>query len=462
MRIGDAGLGRVLVRILMVGAGVLLAAATLAPRSSAAADGETVLHSFCSAARCADGEHPILAGLIMDKSGHLYGTTPFGGAHEDGGTVFELTPNAAGTAWTETVLHSFCSAARCADGKFPDAGLIMDKSGNLYGNTVDGGAHYIANYCPSGCGTVFELTPDKARTAWTETVLHSFGSFCSEAGCDGENPFAGLIMDKSGNLYGTTEVGGAYDEGTVFELTPNRARTAWTETVLYSFCTEYYLTCPGGGEPFAGLIMDASGNLYGTTPYYGTSRYGGGTVFELTPNKARTAWTETVLYSFCSKTNCADGDGPEAGLIMDASGNLYGTTAAGGAHNGDGTVFELTPNRPRTAWTETVLYSFCSKTNCTDGWEPDAGLIRDASGSLYGTASAGGAHDSDGAVFELTPNRARTAWTETVLYSFCAKTNCTDGSEPNAGLIMDASGSLYGTTYAGGASFYGTVFELKP
>jgi uncharacterized repeat protein (TIGR03803 family) len=328
MRIGYARYNRIIARILIFGVSAVMAA-SLAPRSSTAADQEQVLWSFCSKATgvsaCADGTEPT-DGLIMDKTGNLYGTTGGGGAHSPAGTVFELTPNAARTKWTETTLYSFCSKGGddCTDGAGSAAGLIMDGSGRLYGTTGIGGTHGIEG------DTVFELTPNAARTEWTETVLYSF---CAEANCiDGKAPVAGLIMDGSGHVYGTTEEGGTGFYGTVFELAPNPARTKWAETILHSFGAE----AADGELPRAGLIM-SSGHLYGTT--YGGG-VGCGTAFELTPDAARTEWTETVLYSFCTKPG--SGSGPEAGLIMDKSGNLYGTTEEGGAHD-EGTVFELKP-----------------------------------------------------------------------------------------------------------------------
>ncbi len=291
-------------------AAVLAVAGLAAP--AATADTETVLYSFCAQRKCADGETPG-AGVIMDASGHLYGTTLVGGGH-GGGTACELTPNAAKTKWTETVLYRFCAQSECTDGAPPDTGLIMDKSGHLYGTTELGGAHES--------GTVFELTPNAAKTIWIHKILYSF---CAQTNCtDGESPDAGLIMDKPGHLYGTTELGGAHELGTVFELTPNAAKTKWTETVLYGFCAQS--ECTDGAEPIAGLIIDA-GHLYGTTGYGGA--LGAGTVFELTPNAAKTKWTETVLYSFCTQSACTDGAVPYAGLIMDKSGHLYGTTSYG-------------------------------------------------------------------------------------------------------------------------------------
>jgi uncharacterized repeat protein (TIGR03803 family) len=316
-------------------------AASLALRSGAATGQEEVLWNFCSkgGSRCTDGEFPI-AGLVMDGPGHLYGTTPFGGTPEwNAGVVFELTPKAGRTKWTETVLHRF---GECA------GGTCADGAYPVAGLIMDGSGHLYGTTFAGGtterdAGVVFELTPNAARTKWTETVPHSFCADVVGGVCtDGQEPFAGLVMDKLGHLYGTTSGGGAHGEGTVFELTPhNAARTKWTETVLYSFCAE--AGCTDGANPFAGLIMDGSGHLYGTT-YEGGGGYG--TVFELTPhNAARTKWTEAVLYSFCGGVvggRCIDGTGPKAGLIMDASGRLYGTTSEGGAH-GYGTVFELKP-----------------------------------------------------------------------------------------------------------------------
>jgi uncharacterized repeat protein (TIGR03803 family) len=275
---------------------------------------ETVLYSFRSGT---DGAVPG-AGLIFDAAGNLYGTTTAGGPNN--GTVFELTPTTAG-GWTEQVLYRFCSQANCTDGQYPYGSLIFDAAGNLYGTTEFGGTY--------GAGTVFKLTP-AAGGGWTETVLYSFGR-----GTDGASPLVGLIFDVVGNLYGTTTFGGTYGAGTVFELTPT-AGGGWTETVLHSFNPN---NGTDGFNPYAGLIFDAAGNLYGTT-YYGGS-YGGGTVFELTP-AAGGGWTETVLRSFGNGT---DGFWPYAGLIFDHAGNLYGTTEYGGTHN-YGTVFELTPIYP--------------------------------------------------------------------------------------------------------------------
>jgi uncharacterized repeat protein (TIGR03803 family) len=372
--------------------------------------------------------------------------------------VFELIPNTTRTQWTEKVLYSFCArgGTSCTDGSSPAADLIIDKAGHLYGTTLDGGLNNE--------GVVFELTPNAAGTQWAETVLHSF---CAQVACaDGAFPEGGLIMDKEGRLYGTTFGGGGTTEfaGTVFELAPNAARTRWTETVLYIFCSQP--GCIDGSGPVSGLLMDSAGHLYGTTQDGGTHGQYEGTVFELIPNSARTQWSEKVLYSFCARggTSCSDGAQPGSGLIM-VSGHLYGTTAEGGAHdagdprNPGGTVFELTPNAAGTQWTETVLHSFCAQVACADGANPTSGNLIEDVGHLYGTTSGGGAHAA-GMAFELTANAAGTQWAETVLHSFCAQPNCTDGQSPAGGLLMDSAGHLYGTTYLGGAPLAGTVFEV--
>ncbi len=320
----------------------------------------------------------------------------------------------------DNVLHSFQGGT---DGSYPQAGLTSDAAGNLYGTTFQGGT--------AGVGTVFELTPAGGGT-WTEKVLYSFG------GADGNGPFGGVIFDAAGNLYGTTIGGGTYLAGTAFELSPAGGGT-WTEKVLWSFGNG-----TDGTSPAAGLIFDAAGNLYGTTQTGGTN--GAGMVFELTPAGGG-SWTEKVLYSFGNGT---DGEQPAAGLIFDAAGNLYGTTAFGGTSS-KGTVFELTPAGGGN-WTEKVLLRF----NVTGGANPQAGLIFDAAGNLYGTTFGGGAYNL-GTLFELTPAGGGT-WTEQVLHSFG---NGTDGSGPWAGLTFDAAGNLYGTTRYGGSYGGGTVFRFS-
>ncbi|HXM23300.1 MAG TPA: choice-of-anchor tandem repeat GloVer-containing protein [Terriglobales bacterium] len=341
----------------------------------------------------------------------------------------------SGWAATEEALFSFNNKG----GALPDASVIFDAAGNLYSTAAYGGS----GSCTGGCGTVFELKP-KAGGGWTQKVLHRFANTAK----DGHYPYAGLVFDASGNLYGTTAFGGSGPCtggcGTVFELTP-KAGGGWTERVLHSFNGK------DGRYAEAALILDASGNLYGTTPVGGAHGYG--TVFELTQS-AGGAWTAKVLHNFNG------GYGSYGSLIFDTSGNLYGTTGGGGTYN-YGTVFKLTPNA-NGHWTETVLHSF----NGNDGLQPLAGLIL-KKGGLYGTTLSGGAYNG-GTVFELTP-KTGAGWTEKVLYSFCSSFfhSCPDGSGPQAALIFDATGNLFGTTASGGSTNCsevgcGTVFELTP
>jgi uncharacterized repeat protein (TIGR03803 family) len=408
-------------------AALVIVAIALVVTTTWAAMHERVVHTFRPNAT--DGVDPR-AGLIADKAGNLYGTAYWGGNYLVG-TVFELMPKAGG-GWTEKLLYSFNNNG--TDGSNPRGGLIFDAAGNLYGTTVGGGT--------DGAGTVFELTP-MLGGGWTEKVLYSF-QYYSYPYTDGASPLADLIFDAAGNLYGTTDGGGTYSSGTVFELTPTKGG-GWTEQVLYSFNP----SIGDGYYPFAGLIFDAAGNLYGTTSA-GGGNGGQGTVFELTPAQGG-GWTEKALYSF---TGYPDGGNPRSGLIFDAAGNLYGTTFRGGT-DGAGTVFELTLSKGG-GWTEQVLYTFTGM----DGRQPYAGLIFDAAGNLYGTTSGGGTIGY-GTVFELAP-KAGGGWTEQVLYNFGSGS---DGAFPQAALIFDAAGNLYGTTEEGGTNGYngyGTVFELTP
>jgi uncharacterized repeat protein (TIGR03803 family) len=382
-----------------------LAALMFTATLSARAQTLTVLHSFCSKKNCTDGAAPD-AGVIRDTAGNFFGTTVRGGAN-DYGTVFRI----AAKTGKETVLYSFCSQSNCTDGAGPEAGVIMDKEGNLYGTTAYGGAN--------GYGTVFELTPKGV-----ESVLHSF------AGCDtdGNEPQAGLFMDKEGNLFGTTEFGGEHCDGkvggTLFEI------TSTGESLLFSFGGK------DGSAPVASLISDGKGNLYGTASTGGPigANDGSGIVFKLTK-----MGREDILYSFKGGT---DGENPSAALFRDSQGNFYGTTAYGGAYF-DGTIFKVTPTGE-----ETVLYSFGSYP--TDGSYPIASLIMDSQGNLYGTTSYGGAY-SQGIIFKLD-----STGNETVLYNF----QTGNATVPYGNLIMDSEGNLYGTTY--GADANGTVFEFTP
>jgi uncharacterized repeat protein (TIGR03803 family) len=389
---------------------------------------ETVLYNFpCGPTGCEPSSN-----LIFDSAGNLYGTSPYGGA-TNYGVVFELSPQAGG-GWTEAVLHSFSDNGH--DGFHPQGGLIFDAAGNLYGTTSDGGDHRG--------GTVFELAP-QVGGGWSEFVLHNFGG-----GTDGSEPNAGLIMDATGNLYGTTTVGGAHGYGTAFELKPV-AGGGWTEKMLHSFSGT-----TDGSEPYAGLTFDAAGNLYGTTT--GGGAYLGGTVFELLP-QASGQWLGRVLHAFGQvNANGVSIVEPYGGVVFDQAGNLYGTTYYGGGGSG-GVVYELTPTAG--GWKETSVHNFGDGTSGGSGTNLYAGVVFDTAGNLYGTTINGGDEHGDcsgtgcGVVFELTPATGG-EWTETVLIDF----NYTDGGHPTGTLVFDSAGNIYGTTTAGGSGVFGTVFEI--
>jgi uncharacterized repeat protein (TIGR03803 family) len=410
---------------------VVLVAATCA-----LAVGQTykVLYSF--GGDTSDGTYPV-GNLMFDSAGNLYGTTTDGGANSFGGIVFQLSPQSDGT-WSEIVLYNFCATYRyllyCSDGEQPVAGLTFDAAGNLYGTTVLGGKPCWEFY--GTCGTVFKLAPPQPpATTWTETVLYAFCDtydFCY----DGAVPMSQLVFDSAGNLYGTAREGGAsvyqgglgIAAGDVFELSPT-SNGFWTETALYSF-NEFQ------GAPEAGVIFDASGNLYGTTEFGpGPS----GTVFEVSPSS--TGWTGQRLanfsYNFCST----------APLASDNNGNFYGTSYGIDAATGS-RVFGFNVQ------TQTKRSRAISN---AAGSQSLSGVLIDAKhGSLYGTAYAGGANNG-GTVWEVSHGAQPVA-----IYSFCAQSNCTDGMSPTGGLIEDQSGNLYGVTFSGGTYNKGVVFEITP
>jgi uncharacterized repeat protein (TIGR03803 family) len=327
----------------------------------------------------------------------------------------------------------------CADGTNPE-GLIFGKDGKLYGVAQTGGGY--------GFGAVFQLARGKGGS-WSQKVLYNFNA----SGADGYYPYTGLIVDATGNLYGVTEWGGTVGDGTVFQLTKG-VNGKWKEKTLHSFNDNG----KDGYAPFSGLMFDPAGNLYGTTTLGGASGtgcggHGCGIVFQLTPG-ANGKWTEKVLHSF--KDNSKDGYDSWAGLVRDAAGNLYGTTTAGGASS-CGTVFTLAPGVGG-KWTEKVLHSF--EKNTKDGCVPLASLVIDAGGNLFGTTFYGGVY-SDGTIFELRPG-TDDRWTEKVVHSFNWSLYIKDGTFPGSGLTFDTKGNLYGATENGGALNFGTVFEFTP
>jgi len=380
-----------------------------------------VLHAF---GRGKDGGG-LWGSVMLDSKGDVYGTTSGGGTGGQG-TVFELRPDSNGR-WSETVLHNFPSSAD--DGQGPTSSLIVDAAGSLYGTTGGGGGPYKI-------GTIFKLTR-QSDGSWTERTLYSFGTHKN----DGYQPYAGVALDrKTGRLYGTAPHGGPALGGAAFELKPDSG--GWQETLVDTFSKKN-----DGGGPYAGLILDSAGNLYGTTEGGGAHTYG--TVYEVQHTSA--GWKEHVLHSFPAFVG--DGEIPGVGaLTIDGSGSLYGTTAGGGCCGG--TVFKLTPGT-NGHWKEAILYDFQGGVS---GFEPGAGVVMDRAGNLYGTTIAGGSPQCGcGVVYKLAPG-SKGKWTYTMLHTFTGN----DGAQPDANLILDSKGNLYGTTATGGANGAGVVFELTP
>ena len=392
----------------------VISALSLACAHEAFCATQTILWNFGQG----PGSSYPLAAVIMDKSGNLYGTTslPVGGFS----VVYELTPPSKGGSWTYSTLWQFNEA----DGSQSDNKLIVDAGGNLYGTTTGGACCY---------GDVFELSPPATNGGtWTETVLWTFDH------TDGGRP-NGLVMDGNGNLYGSTRGGGAFSSGVAFELSPPTSPGgAWAESTLWNFGSG-----SDGVNPLDDLIIDSKGNLYGTTNAGGSK--GKGTVFELTPPASPDGdWTESVLWSFGERAH--DGLNPvnRGGLVMDAGGNLYGTTGGGGT-SGSGAAFELSPpSGTGGSWSESVLYSFKAKA------DPQGGLVS-FGGNFYG------AYGGDLLVYELS-RTAKGTWKESIAYKNTGKKA---PNSPMSNLIVDDSGDLYGTTNLGGIPGPGTVFELS-
>lgn len=346
-----------------------------------------------------NGERPAYGPLLQGGNFTFYGTTSGGGANSDG-TIFEVTPQGV-----LTTQYSF----DVAHGANPWDGLFLNVDDTFYGTTASGGSN--------GDGVVFQFRP----LGSVMNTLHSFD------GTDGESPYAAMVKTHTMNFYGTTSTGGAHGSGTIFVLTP-----AGALTTLYSFCT--LTNCADGADPIAGLILATNSNLYGTTTSGGA--HGSGTVFEVSSSGKL-----TTLYSFCSQTNCTDGDDPVAELIQGADGNFYGTTYYGGT-NGYGTVFRISPTGRLT-----TLHSFGG----ADGQYPYASVLQATDGNFYGTTYEGGANGF-GTVFEINSGGALTT-----LHSFAGP----DGEYPYASLLQGTDGNFYGTTFGGGANGDGTVFTLS-
>ena len=419
------------------------------------ASGEVVLYSFKGGT--SDGGYYTTAGTLMSHAELLTDSsgnlygTTQFGGQDNLGTVFKLAKGSGGS-YTENVLYSFQGGA--SDGSWPVTGLIADSNGNLYGTTLTGGTGSCTiSGQPAGCGTVFKLTKTSGGS-YTENLLHSFQGGTS----DGATPYAALTMDSSGNLYGTTGDGGAGS-------CTNPVQPAGCGTVFKlalnsngSYTESVLYSFQGGttdgNEPQAGLIMDSGGNLYGTTATGGSrscNNFIGCGTVFKLAPGGNGSYTESLLYSF--KGEPGDGAGP-SDMVMDSGGNLYGTTAAGGTDGYSiGTVFKLTKGASG-SYAESMLHSFQS--GAVGGFGPEPGLIMDSGGSLYGAAQEGGA-DGYGAVFKMAPGSGG-SYTESSLYSF--QSGSSDGALPFAGVIMDSNGNLYGTTVMGGTNDQGMVFEI--
>ena len=380
-----------------------MAVAALALPAMAAT--ETVLYSFPNSGT---GE-PL--GTLHFKNGSLYGTGS-GDEKSADGQAFKLTNK--GGFWRETTLLTFDGS----NGSTPFTGPIRGPDGVFYGTTAYGDAY--------NGGNVYALS--KKGGKWVSSTIWAFGGTSG----DGTSPDCDLVMDKSGNIYGTTFTGGAYNAGTVFEL--SNVNGGWTETVLYSFTGHN----GDGWFPYAGLLMAGTDTFYGTT-WYGGDAGGDGTVFKLF--KSGGVWKEKVIYGFSG----GDGYEPWGTLIRDKNGALYGTTKFGGATD-EGVVFMLSPSVGN--WTETTLHEFDSFNG--DGASPLAGLTWGPSGSLYGT--------TEGTVFELAQSGG--VWTETILHKFGLKKG--DGGYLQGGVTLDENGALYGMTAGGGKYNYGTVWKITP
>jgi uncharacterized repeat protein (TIGR03803 family) len=431
-----------------------LAAVLVSGSAFAVVPTEQKLHNF----QGSDGSYPDAA-MITDKAGNLYGTANTGGTGSCSqnsingcGIVFELSPPAQkGGSWTQTVLYNFQGGK---DGAYPNASLIADKAGNLYGVTSQGGKDNCENIDYIGCGVAFELSPSGGG-AWTETILYRFtGNPKGKGDADFAAP-SGVVFDKSGNLYGIAADGG------------------WCFTKYYgTFCnggafelkksgsgawTEdvlYRFKGKTAGTRPIGAVLDALGNLYGTSLSGGPLDCGSVLVFA-PPRSGKSAWTESSAYDFQCGT---DGAFPLNGVVFDTNGNLYGVSIGTGYEYGN--VYELTPNGSG-GWTESVLYNFMTS---ADGLTPVVGPIVGSGGTLYGTTQQGGP-DNKGVVYQLVPQNG--GWSETVLYNF---TGGDEGSEPYGGLVLGKGGALYGTTSYGGdmscanglGNGCGTVFRVMP
>jgi len=411
-------------------------AATMFVTASQAASLKTLWEFSCGAK---DGCLPSGTGLTTDVTGALYGATAYGGSAW--GVAFELHAQPDHPRWKLDTIGTF-SVNRPRSGLIP-TNVVQGAFGVYYGTTAGGGKF--------GYGTIFQLVPpNEGETRWTENVIYNF---CLKFACrDGSAPLDGLVADSGGALYGVTRYGGTDDGGVLFVLRPPQDFGGqWSYSEIHSFCSKR--NCTDGRLPSGRLSIDQFGNIYGTTQYGGPND--AGIAYEINDFVFR------KIYTFCSKRNCKDGRLPAAGLLPsnDAFGNIYGTTSSGGAF-GSGTVFKLTFNGEVDMWSETVLYSFCSEQQCSDGQTPGSSVIFDQAGNMFGTTAAGGA-SGNGTVYRMSPIGQTGNWTHSVVYSFCSQADCRDGKAPMTELLREGA-ILYGTTLAGGFYGWGTVFQLRP
>jgi len=395
---------------------VISLATVLLATGAWAASTTKVIHSFGGGS---DGAY-LDTELVRDSAGNLYGTSVQGGTGS--GTVFQVTP-----AGVHTVLYSFTGGA---DGGEPYKGVTLDAAGNLYGTTVTGGG----GACEGGCGVIFKLTNNGGT--WTQSIVYAF-----QGGNDGYEPGSPVAFDSRGNLYGTTPLGGKYNLGVVYRISPN-GTGGWNFRVIHTFTGGV----DGGGGSAGKILIDSAGHLFGVCTVGGVNGFG--TVYAMALVQGK--WIFKTLYAFNDQP---DGALPYGSVVADKFGNLYGTTYYAGA-NDWGTVYKLT--RSNGAWTETVLYSFQGG---TDGAQPISSLVSDGAGHFYGTTSAGGSSTCGcGVIFEMFRNSAG-QWSEKVRYRFPGAPNA--GQAYN-GMVSDAAGNFYGATVHGGSTNDGAIYQFTP
>jgi len=386
-----------------------------------------VLHNFTGGP---DGAVPN--GLITDRNGKLYGTTT--GSNPGKGIVYELSPR--GSGWVVTPLYRFQGGN---DGSHPGAAVTVAADGTLFGTTIDGGGGPCNSAGHVGCGTVFHLRPrpstcQSVSCPWIENVIYAFQGVPSDL----QYPYAEATFDQSGALYGTASDQASGQGGGVYKLTPSQG--SWIYSIIHNFAGEN-----DGAAPYAGVVLDQGGNVYGTTSLGGSSPPNG-TIFELSPSGS--GWNETILYNFQGQL---DGGQPYSALTFDAAGNLYGATTVGGQF-GSGSVFQLSSGN---GFQYSVLYNGFLSAGGNGG--PQSRMVMDRAGNIYGTQYEGGPFDGFvGLVFKLTPTA--NGWTFTDLHDF----DSSDGEHPSGSLVLDGNGNLYGTAQIGGTFGEGVIWEITP